>query len=104
VETLAVQSEVINFTITANVSTYPVTVIKNKSFSLDVGASSNYDLGAVSLPVTNNNVTATESSGKLILSSTTGLTGATTATFGNTSFTFTTPDLPQSQVLEVNFD
>jgi hypothetical protein len=88
-KTLTAESLPVNFTVFPTTYTFPLTVIKDQDFSLDMGVVSNYNLGTVSLPSTNNNVTATESSGKLILSSATGLATSTSATFGNTVFSFT---------------
>jgi hypothetical protein len=102
VDTLSAQSEPVNFTIAPTVRTFPITAFKDQAFSLDVGAVSNYDLGVIILPATSNGVTATNVSEKLILSSSTGLATATTATFGHTIFTFALQDLA-SGVIEISF-
>jgi hypothetical protein len=102
VDTLSAQSNPVNFTIASTIRAFPITAFKDQAFSLDVGAASNYDLGVIILPVTNNGVTATNTGGKLTLSST-GLTTATTATFGNTSFVFALQERA-SGIIEVSFE
>jgi hypothetical protein len=103
-ETITAESDPVNFTIAATTRTFPVTVIENQGFSLDVGVVSNYDLGTTPLPVTSNGVTASNAGGKLVLASTTGLASNATATFGNTKFEMTVIEQPQVQVLEVSFE
>jgi hypothetical protein len=104
IDALSAQSGPVNFTIDAVVRTFLVTVIESQPFSLEVGAVSNYDLGASSLPATNNGVTASNVGGKLVIASTTGLASNTTATFGNTKFEITVIPLPQLTVSNVNLE
>jgi hypothetical protein len=103
-DTLAVQSGVVNFAISSVVKTYPVMVIKDQAFTLNVGALSNYDLDTTSLPAASNGVTADKSGSDLVLSSAagTGLNSATAATFGNASFVFTVQE-KASGTMMVNF-
>jgi hypothetical protein len=101
---LSAQSEPVNFNIAATTRTFPVTVIENQGFNLDVGAVSNYDLGTTPLPVTSNGVTASNVGGKLILASTTGLAGNVAATFGNTKFEVAVIPQPQTSVFNISFE
>jgi hypothetical protein len=101
--TLSTQSNPVNFTLDPIMSTFPVKVFTNQAFSVDVGTTSYYDLGSLTLPATDHGVTATNNAaGNLILSSATGLTDPTTATFGNASFNFT-PSEEAGGTVEVSF-
>jgi hypothetical protein len=105
-DNLSAQSgEVGLFTISSVVKTFEATVIRDKAFSLSVGAISSYDLGTISLSAVNNGVTASEVGGKLVLSSTSGLANTTTtATFGNTQFVITAIDQPKLAISNVSFE
>jgi hypothetical protein len=103
IDTLSAQSESVNFTLASTIQTYPVTVFKNQPFSLDLGALTNYDLGALLLPTTDHGVTATSTASHLILSSPSGLAAPTTATFGHTAFTFALQNLA-SGIIELNLE
>jgi hypothetical protein len=104
IDVLSAQSEAVNFAIDAVVRTFLVTVIENQPFSLEVGAVSNYDLGASALPATNNGVTASNVGGKLVISSSAGLASNTKATFGSTKFEITVIEQPQITVTNVSFE
>jgi hypothetical protein len=86
-ETITVQSDPVNFTISSTIRTFPIMAIKNQPFTINVGAISNYDFGSLSLPATNNSIIANNTAGQLTLSSA-GLVASTIATFGNTAFAF----------------
>jgi hypothetical protein len=97
---LFAQSGAVNFAISSVVKTFEATVIKNKAFSLSAGPVASFDITLG----TNSGVTAGSSGGKLVLSSATGLTSNTTATFGNTRFEITVVELPQITVSNVSFE
>jgi hypothetical protein len=103
IDTLSAQSESVNFTLAATIRTFPVTALKDQPFSLDLGLLTNYDLASLSLPTTDHGVTATSTASHLILSSLSGLAAPTTATFGNTAFTFALQELA-SGIIEVSFE
>jgi hypothetical protein len=104
IDTLSAQSDPVNFTLAAIIRTFPLTIFTNQPFDLDLGLLTNYDLASLSLPATDHGVTATNLTGHLILSSTSGLAAPTTATFGHTAFVFTPIDLPQLTISNLSFE
>jgi hypothetical protein len=101
-ETLSTQSGIVNFVVAVVPTTFTLPVVSNQPFVIKLAPAANYQLGATTLPITQNDVTVSDNGG-LTLSSP-GLTTNTTVTLGPTSFVFTVLDPPPLQVLELDFE